>query len=112
MRIPWWVWALAGCILVAGLVAPFASSLPDGLEKTIERMNLKVSEGGPASPLPDYETPGMGGKRIGVFVASAVGILVVFAATYLFGRLLSRRSRPEAPDPESAATETEAEGEP
>ncbi len=112
MRIPWWAWVLAGCIVVAGLLAPFASSLPDGLESTIGRMNLNVSEGGPASPLPDYETPGMGGKRTGVFVASAVGILVVFAVTYLFGRLLSRRGKPGAPDPESAGAEAEAEGEP
>jgi hypothetical protein len=112
VKVPWWAWVLLGCIVFAGLVAPFASSLPDGLEGVIERMGLSVSESAPASPLPDYETPGVGSKRMGAFVASAAGILVVFAVTYVVGRLLSRRARPGAPDPESAPPDSEPEEEP
>ncbi len=109
MRVPWWVWVLAGCIVVAGLVAPFASSLPDGLESTIERMNLGVKEGGSNSPLPDYEAPGVGSERVGIFAASAVGIVVVFAATYLFGRILSRREKARTSDPQSEQPDTGSE---
>ena len=31
MKVAWWAWALLGLVLIAGLLAPFASSLPDGL---------------------------------------------------------------------------------
>ena len=108
MRIPWWLWALAGCVLVVGLVSPFASSLPDGLESTMERMNLRGSEVEPNAPLPDYETPGLRGGRASIFLAAAVGIAVVFGATYLVGKVLSRRQKAvsAAPDP------TRSDGEP
>lgn len=112
MRIPWWAWVLAGCVVVAGLVAPFASSLPDGLESVIERANLHVSESGPASPLPDYETPAIGAGRASVFVAGAIGIVVVFAATYVVGRVLSRRSKAGISDPQPEPADAEAEREP
>lgn len=107
MKIPWWLWVLAGCVLVAGLLSPFASSLPDGLENTMERMNLSGSEGEPNAPLPDYETPGLASQRTSVFVASAVGIVVVFAATYLVGKVLARREHRALQDSEPDSTDAE-----
>lgn len=112
MRIPWWVWVLAGCVVVAGLVAPFASSLPDGLERVIEQVDLHVSESGSASPLPDYETPGIGAGRASVFVAGAIGIIVVFGATYVIGRVLSRRSKAGVSDAQPGQANAEAERKP
>jgi hypothetical protein len=106
VRIPWWLWGLAGCVLVAGLIAPFASSLPDGLESTMERMSLSGPEAEPNAPLPDYETPGLHSERASMFLAAAVGIVVVFAATYLAGRLLSRR-KDRAP---TASDENDTDG--
>jgi len=108
VRIPWWLWALVGCVLVAGLVSPFASSLPDGLESTMERMNLRGSESEPNAPLSDYQTPGLHSGRASIFLAAAVGIVVVFGATYLVGKVLSRRpdAVSGAPDPDEPAGES------
>ena len=97
MRPPWWVWAIAGTVLVAGLLAPYASSLPDGLESVIERHHISVTRTEQPSPLPDYQTPGVANHRLSVLVASAAGILLVFGATWAIGRVLSRRRPVEPP---------------
>ena len=99
MRIPWWVWVIAGVVLVAGLLAPFASSLPDGLESVIHREQIPVAETEQPSPLPDYQAPGVRNERASVFIAAAAGVIAVVLVTLVIGRLLSR-SRPPT-DPES-----------
>ncbi|MGQ9730551.1 MAG: PDGLE domain-containing protein [Candidatus Zipacnadales bacterium] len=93
MRVPGWVWALVGLILGGGLLAPFASSLPDGLESVIEREAIIVEETELPAPLPDYEIPAAKNKRLGNVVASAIGIAVVFVLAFALGHLLSHRRR-------------------
>lgn len=100
MRIPWWVWALAAIVLLAGLLSPFASSLPDGLESVIERESVPVAERAQPSPLPDYQTPGARDERLGVFIAAAAGIIVVALVALAIGHLLARAAaRSEDHDP-------------
>ena len=101
-RVPWWAWALVGCIVVAGVAAPFASSLPDGLEAALERWGLAENERTQPAPLPDYATPGVESEKPSVFIAGAVGILVVFGLTFALSRLLARRQAAPVPDPGDA----------
>jgi len=103
MRVPWWVWALAATVLVAGLLSPFASRLPDGLESVIEREAIPVAQAEQPSPLPDYQTPGVRNPRLGVFIAAAAGVVLVTLVTLAIGHLAARaagRRRAEASAPE------------
>jgi len=94
-KVPWWVWALAGIVLVAGAFSRYASDSPDGLESVIESEGIPVAETDQAAPLPDYGTPGVEAEGVSVFVAAAVGIVVVFLVTYGLGKVLSRRQTDE-----------------
>jgi cobalt/nickel transport protein len=102
MRIPWWVWAIAGVVLLAGLLSPFASSLPDGLESVIHRERIPVAETQQPAPLPDYGTPGVRNERVGVFIAAGVGVVVVALITLAIGQILTRLAagKPSPDDPE------------
>ncbi len=101
MRVPWWLWALAAALLAAGLLSPLASSLPDGLESVIERHSIPVVGTGQPAPLPDYQTPGVRSERLGVFIAAAVGTIVVAAVALLIGHLLGRAASRRPPPPGS-----------
>jgi hypothetical protein len=92
MRVPWWLWVLAGVVLVGGLLAPLASSRPDGLASVIQQQRIPMAETKHPALLPDYRTPGLAGERASLFVAAGVGILAVFAVTWIIGRLLSHRA--------------------
>jgi len=102
MKASWWVWVLAGLVVVAGVLALLASPLPDGLDTTIARLKLPVHETAPNAPLPGYAVPGIRHSGVGAFIASGIGLFVVFAVTYLIGKLLSRRSGRTAPEPDTA----------
>lgn len=85
-----WIW-LAVSLAVAALLAPFASELPDGLEKVAERLGFMGKEVSQlTSPLPDYGIPGMDG-RISAAVAGLIGVLATFAVAYSIARLIHRR---------------------
>jgi hypothetical protein len=103
MRIPWWAWAITGVVVAAGLLSPFASSLPDGLESVIHRERIPVVETRQSAPLPGYETPGVRNERVGVFIAAAVGVVVVALIALAIGHLLARLAarRPPPSDAES-----------
>lgn len=89
--IPWIL--LAVSVSVAFFLAPFASELPDGLEKVaetfgfLERGTIKV-----ASPLPDYQIPGLSGG-VSASMAGVIGVLVTLGLAYLIVKVLHRRHR-------------------
>jgi hypothetical protein len=77
------VLALAG--LMALWLSPWASSAPDGLEYTLERIGVTVAEAGPppTAILPDYKTPGVGAARWSTGIAGLLGVSMVFAVGFL-----------------------------
>lgn len=91
---------LAGGLVVALLVvlvlAPNASSSPDGLERVAEDQGFADSaEGSRFDLLPDYTIPGVDNEAASTVLAGAVGVLVVAAVTLLAARILrSRAARP------------------
>ena len=94
MRRAWW---LVGLLLVAAVIvvlAPLASSDPDGLERVAEDAGF-ASTGQEASfeLLPDYSVPILGDSAASLVVAGLIGAALLFAATWLLGRALSRRAR-------------------
>ena len=86
-------------IALAVFVAPFASSMPDGLEHVAERLGFAaLASEASIAPLPDYSVEALAGSSLwlSTVVAGGVGTLVVFGITWLLARSLSTR-RPPGP---------------
>jgi cobalt/nickel transport system permease protein len=77
---------LAVALLLVVFVAPFASTLPDGLEAAIERIGLHPREPGWAAPLPDYQVRAIQNQWLSGVVAGAIGTLVAFGAAFVLAR--------------------------
>lgn len=81
------------------LVAPFASSLPDGLEHVAERFGF-ASLAAPTqpAPLPDYSLLALAEASpwLATVLAGALGALVAFAVAWFVARVLAAPVRPSA----------------
>lgn len=91
----WWVIGLAIAALVVIVLAPLASSDPDGLNKVAEDHGfIGAARDAFYNILPGYEVPGLDGNLSKV-VAGLIGVAVVFGLMFLLGRLLARRRHAE-----------------
>jgi cobalt/nickel transport system permease protein len=88
-----WGWAAAGLLLVA-LLAPLASSSPDGLERVAGQLGFETHAAAPmfGGPFPDYSLPGLGESRWAPVAVSLIGCGLVLAAVALTSRLRGRAS--------------------
>lgn len=82
---------LVVALAIAAFVAPFASSLPDGLEAVAEQTQFDNLEQTHTALLPEYEVP-LPAKisdwqNVSVAVAGIGGTLIVFVLALLFGRI-------------------------
>jgi hypothetical protein len=88
----WWAVGIGLSVLVVVVLAPLASSDPDGLERVGEDLGFNEGAQGPAYEiLPDYSVPGLDDPVLSTVVSGIIGIVVVFAIMILVGRLLRRR---------------------
>lgn len=90
-RIHWWMLAAAGLVVL--VLAPVASSWPDGLERVAEdhgfidrAMTLLQA------PIPDYLLPGLPGSAA-TALAGLLGVAVTFFAVWGVTRLALRTPR-------------------
>jgi cobalt/nickel transport protein len=85
---------LITAVFVALVVSPFASRLPDGLERVTEDIGL-MKKAGSAPPfpafIPDYIIPAVRSDRLSKAVAGLTGTLIVFGIGYTAGMLLKRQ---------------------
>lgn len=77
---------LAVAIAVAGLLAPLASSSPDGLERVAEDLNFAGLATSSYAIVPEYEAPGIAWPAAAVAIAGMLGVMLVFASSYTLGR--------------------------
>ena len=88
---------LAVALVLAILVSPFASPLPDGLEKVAQEKGFSEKGEGPqawkSSPVPDYAMPGLGQGRVATAAAGLAGTVIVFAAAWGLAFLIRARSK-------------------
>src|SRR5690606_93676 len=84
---------LAAAIAVAGLLAPWASSSPDGLERVATDLNFAAQATDAFAIVPDYELPGIASPGVAVALAGVLGVLMVAAASYAIGRTAAVRVR-------------------
>jgi cobalt/nickel transport system permease protein len=82
---------LAIAIAVAGLLAPLASSHPDGLERVAENLNFASLATDSFALVPEYEAPGVTWPAAAVAIAGILGVLLVFASSYAVGRTAAVR---------------------
>ena len=84
---------LALALLVVVVLAPRASSDPDGLERVAEDEGFAGSaREAPFEILADYSVPGVEGETASTILAGAIGIAAVAAVTLLAARGLRGRS--------------------
>ncbi len=88
-----------GLLISLGLalfVAPFASPLPDGLDKTARALGFgsKAAET-PALPAPivDYKMPGISSEAIATAIAGVAGTVVVFGLAWMLAGSIARRPK-------------------
>ena len=87
----WWVAGLAIAALVVVVLAPLASSDPDGLERVASDQGfVDRAQDALYSLIPDYAIPGIDGN-LSRILAGLVGIAIVFGLMLLLGRVLARR---------------------
>lgn len=81
-------------LAIGVFLSPFASSFPDGLEKTAEDLNfLDKGEGKEVitAPIPDYAVPGINNEALATAGAGFLGTIIVFGAVYGLGKIVQRR---------------------
>ncbi len=88
---------LAGGLIVALFVvlvlAPNASSSPDGLERVAENEGFAdKAEGARFELLSDYSIPGVDNEAASTILAGVIGVIVVAGITLLAARVLRSRS--------------------
>lgn len=84
---------LLAAILLALILAPFASPWPDGLEKVAEDKGfLKKANAKPVltSPIPDYTWPGLKNESVATSAAGIFGTLLVFGMGYGIAAIIKR----------------------
>lgn len=88
---------------LAIFVAPFASSSPDGLDKTAESLGFadraRVIWN---TPLADYQAFSFSSDAVRTALAGAIGAIVVFILAWVLSRVIVK-PLPEVVDPKSAA---------
>ena len=90
----WWVVGLAIAAAVVVVLAPLASSDPDGLERVAgDQGFLETARDAVYSIIPDYTVPGIDGN-LSTIVAGLIGVVIVFGLMILLGRVLARRRQP------------------
>jgi hypothetical protein len=91
LRRHWWIAGLAVAAIVVVVLGPLASADPDGLEAVAEQHGfLESARDAFYQLLPDYTVPGLDGSASTV-AAGLIGVVTVFIATWLLGRLVARR---------------------
>jgi hypothetical protein len=92
LRRYWWAAGLGIAALVVVVLAPLASSDPDGLEWVAgEHGFLANAHDALYSIVPDYTFPGVDDPVISTILAGLVGVVIVFLVMVGLGRLLRRR---------------------
>ena len=86
--------ALGVSVGLAALVAPFAASSPDGLERAAHDLGISGESELAASglaPMPDYAVPGVANEKASTALAGVIGVLLAFGIALAIGALIRRR---------------------
>jgi cobalt/nickel transport system permease protein len=82
----------AAALLIALMLAPWASTAPDGLERVAGRLGL-AEQGGArlvSTPITDYKLAGIESPALGIALAGAIGVAAAFSAAGVSSILMRR----------------------
>lgn len=87
------VTGLVIALVMAAVLSPFASSLPDGLEASLVGLGFDLESSRPvlSAPLADYSVPALESLGLAGSLAGVIGTLVVFLAAWALARNWPRR---------------------
>jgi cobalt/nickel transport protein len=89
--------ALGVTVILAVLVAPFASKAPDGLERVIQDHGLAAQQPEKPvwddAPLSDFKVPGVEDEKKAISIAAAIGLVIMFGGSYAIAKLMIRAKR-------------------
>jgi cobalt/nickel transport system permease protein len=94
--------AAYGLLITLGLalfLSPFASQLPDGLEKVAETLGIAHRATTHPAPMADYRIPlldRLGNTTVSTSLAGAIGAILIFALSWLLAHALVPRKAPAA----------------
>ena len=82
-------------LAAAGLLSPWASDSPDGLERVAEDLGFVEREASihALSPMPDYEVAGVPWEAVRVGLAGLIGAIVMAAVLWTALRALAGKAR-------------------
>lgn len=90
------IMGLAVALILAALLSPFASSLPDGLERVAKDLGfIEKGEGAEVvrAPIPDYRMPGLDSEGVSTAASGAAGTLAMFGIGLGVACLLRRKGQ-------------------
>ena len=88
----WWAVGLVIAAAVIIILAPLASSDPDGLERVAEDAGfIGMAQNIFSGLLGDYAIPGIDSPTLSTILSGLLGVAIVVALVYVLGRLVARR---------------------
>jgi hypothetical protein len=91
-KFKWWYGALL-FVVVLSVLAPLASTFPDGLERVAADKGFIAGAIKPILKIaPDYTMPGLSSRTLSVILAALIGSLVLFGLGYGLAKLLRTKS--------------------
>jgi hypothetical protein len=88
----WWVIGIAIAVLVVVVLAPLASSDPDGLERVAEDNGfIGQAQNIVGGLFGDYGIPGIEDPTVSTILSGLLGVGILLAVMFLVGRVLARR---------------------
>lgn len=88
----WWAVGIAITALVVIVLAPLASSDPDGLERVAEDQGfIERAQNFFSGLLGDYSIPGVDNEWLSTVLAGLLGVVIVVAIVLILGRVVARR---------------------
>ena len=88
----WWVVGIAIVALVVVVLAPLASSDPDGLERVAEDTGFIAQAHNVVGGLfGDYGIPGIDDPTVSTILSGLLGVGILLVVVFLVGRVLARR---------------------
>ena len=95
MKVTWWI---AGYFIALAitLIAPFASSSPDGLERVAEDQGfMDTAKEAPYAVIADYVFPGVENEALATVLAGVIGVTIIYllvaGGTYMAYRSTANR---------------------
>jgi len=75
------------------VLAPFASTDPDGLEKVAETLKIEEPENIWTGLMPDYTLPTVRSSYLSTVLAGFFGVFLVLGASFALGKFLAKSGK-------------------